>query len=190
MYGGNAMGVELVFRTLLGDLCFVDERESELREELERLRYPGLYGPTGTHGALREHIRGPGDRGEEVGSVFLGIADRLGYVQPDRRLSTAEWKAMRTGLRAAIRSRDWTTEELLARFGEPSIRMGHVFGYASEEQRAGWVFFDFLQPERWDRRDEALLRDARLPATTLARQLVYTPTGVKLKKARSSQMKA
>jgi|SRR5579872_45751 len=187
MYGGSDWGVELFMRNLLSDLCFIDEREQELKHALTELDERGLSSSTGVVGSFRARIANVRDVGNEVASVYAEIAGRLGYLSLQRRLTPAEWKRLRKGLRASCRDRDWRASEVREWFGDPSLEVHTVYCYAPEDRNARWVFFDFADSEarRGGQRDY-VLRNVRIPAASFERELVFTPYGRQHKRTKWS----
>jgi hypothetical protein len=183
MYGGNDSGVEMVLRDLLGDLCFIDEREAELDAVFQEWHERELQRACRPNHVFRERLA-VDDVSNEVASVYAHAAARLGYYEPARRLTPAEWKALRHGLRQAVKERDWTEQEVRDRFGPPSYTNYYVLAYAPEDDRLGWVFFDFewAGGDRLPRNNR--LRNVRIPARQFAREFVFTPFGEPFRKPR------
>jgi hypothetical protein len=124
----------------------------------------------------------------EVTSIYAELAWNLGYLTVDRNLSKAAMKKLRQGLRAKCRERDWHQSEIKEQYGEPSLKIGDVYCYAPETRGERWIFFDFWKEysaKRINSRvivhkkyiEDPILRDVRLPASTLMRGLVFTPFG-------------
>lgn len=183
MYGGSDFGVELVFRNLLADLCFIDEREKELDRAFKSLSERGHFLATGLLGGLGSRIQDVPDLSHEIASVYAEIAARLGFLSLQRRLSSSEWRLLRRGLRSRCRERDWRATQVRATFGEPSLVSDSVYCYAPQDLEAGWVFFDFCSPSDDCVTSRAhILRDVRLPAVSLAREFTFTPHGLQHKR--------
>lgn len=139
MYGGTAFGVELLLDSLLTDLCFIDEQESALPSEIERLKARRLFNSCGVRGAMTDRLsrlqanrQASSSLEDEVASVYAEIGDRLGYLTLERRLDADDWLRLRRcprrrGLefpKEAIRVAD-----ILETFGAPSFTKGMVQAY-------------------------------------------------------------
>jgi hypothetical protein len=180
MYGGNAAGVELRLSCLLHDLCYIDEREDELFQAMDQLRHRRQCTAMGVLGAFRYRIGRDLDVTDEVASVYVALAHRLGYLAVEADLSPAARRALGNGLRARCRARDWRVSEVRDAFGPPTMKIGAVYAYIAPGRTPGWVFFDFDgSSEQWPARDY-LLREVRTPARTFGRELTFTPYGREL----------
>lgn len=185
MYGGADACVQIVLWNLVDALCFIDERDAEAAAIRDNLARRGLFCSTGIVGAFRGRIRNVDDFSSEVASVWAELADRFGYLKLARRLEAGEWRRLRAGLRCLCQTTDLTARDVRERFGEPSLVSLSVYSYAPREPGAQWVHFDFFDPGgTYGRRAEYRLRDARLPASTLSRSLVFTPFGARFRRPR------
>ncbi|MEM7534537.1 MAG: hypothetical protein AAF639_20315, partial [Chloroflexota bacterium] len=176
----------------LANLCFIDEREDALTHRLDTLHQKGIATNARVFGAF--HTVFDYDSIEikklyhEATSIYAEVAWVLGYLTIERTLSKQEWKHLRQGLRTKCKSRDWFQSEIREQFGEPSLKIHNVYCYVSELSQEGWVFFDF-HTEHWEEktkagvtvhtkyRDNPILRNVRLPVSTLRRGIVFTPYG-------------
>jgi hypothetical protein len=196
MFGRSAEGVENLALGLLGDLCFIDEREAD-SDATRHLHM--TYGPTGVSGrfgqifapdALGGRTRSYGRLTNEVASVFAREFHRLGYIELPRLLTDAEWTAIREGLCDYVEG-DYRRSAVIARHGIPSLTVGNdVLCYAAGSSPRDWIYFDCDEPlpaagyppslgiqERrgWPR--DPLLRDIRVPARSFADSLILTTWG-------------
>jgi len=186
MYGGTDWGVWLLLHYLLEDLCFIDQQEDRLRNELDSLWNRDLCRSTGMIGAIKDRIAGA-DFGNEVASIFAPLAFRLGYIDLDRHLDDGEWRRLTKGLRSRVTARDWSPQEISELFGRPSLEIGTIFAYAPGIADASWVYFDFVRPTEMASYNELILRTARLPARAFYRELAFTPFGRLYKRSARQQ---
>ena len=185
-------------RTLMGILCFIDERGPEGKDSLDRLLHS--HGESGVAGAFKAMFEPDGPRRDpylecrfqpEIASVYARAALRLGYSQLERRLAEAEWGALRESL-PEYDSVDCRLSDIVARFGKPGLTFGkRILFYAPEGSDDEWVCFDcFENPAPsgyamgkgtldhkggWPR--DPLLRDIRMPAKHFADSFVLTAWG-------------
>ncbi len=188
MYGDQD-GVQLVLLNLLGDLVYIDERESELELAYSHLEARGMWSATRLIGPFCRRFSRVDSFEDEIASVFAEIAHGLGFLQLDRTLTKSEWNDIRRGARQICRERDWHLSQIKERFGSPSLVIGgswhQVHCYASTTDD-GWVFFDYAnewlntKPARL-RFEDCILRSVRLPTPQFGRGVVYTQYGRQLK---------
>lgn len=178
MYGGTDHCSETVLWYLLHDLFFIDGLDDGWSHISTSLRNRLLSSATGVTSHLKWHLPGVPDVSQEMASIYAYYAVQYGYIKLDRTLSRPEWNYLRRGLRALVTATDLSTDEVIVRFGPPSLRAHRVLAYASEQHGDGWVYFDFDRADRtFPGKAEGILRDARIPATTIARELAFTPYG-------------
>src|SRR5688572_22835445 len=84
MYGGTEWGTELFFGQVLGDLCWIDERE----REWERAKEQYLWGSAFVRGQFFEQHLRITNYLIEIATTYAQVAHMLGYFRPDRLLST------------------------------------------------------------------------------------------------------
>lgn len=189
MWCWDEHSAQLTFLQLLGDICYIDERESELRQARFALERRELVRTQGVGDGFRRRFPEQTDLMEEVVSVYAEVAYDLGYLTLPRLLSEAEWKSLTNGLRGKCRTQDFTLSETLATFGPPTLQVGGCYGptlcYAPLSRESRWIFFDFCSCH-WELakksgRDpyeaDPILRNARIPATVFWRELTLTPHG-------------
>ena len=81
--------------------------------------------------------------------MYAEIAFQMGYLATGRILEPREFGSLRSGLRRTCRTRDLTTEQVLAEFGPPSWSSGTnprypwVFLYIAGRPDFGAIAFDF-----------------------------------------------
>lgn len=187
-----ARGIEFFLLDTLSNVCFIDEREAELNQALDKMNKQEVSTNTGVFGAF--HLSFDYKQFEidqlynEVTSIYAELAWNLGYLTVDRNLSKAAMKKLRRGLRAKCKERNWHQSEIKEQYGEPSLKIGDVYCYAPETRSERWVFFDFWKEYNAKRitsrvivyekyTEDPILRNVRLPANTLKRGLVFTPFG-------------
>lgn len=176
--------LELIAHRVLGDLCFIDERDDEARSVGERLRRFGKLGVTGAF----EAVFGEDCRyGAEVVSVFAQQLAGLGYLDVER-FSEPRWQALTTDLRERYDGVDVRRSGVVADLGEASLvvdkRVLCYVGTGNDE----WIFFDFWEPyvaaydsdrgnfgATWS--EDPLLRDIRVPAAAFDASLILTKYG-------------
>lgn len=165
MYGGTDFGAEMCFYTLLSDLCWIDERETEWK----RLEEEFIWGPGRVLGQLADQEYSMPGYINEVTSTYAQLAHMLGYYLPERLLPTTEWQRLLGSLTDGFFGRDWTESQLHNEFGQPSHEViggdTTVACYAPGDAVDRWVFFDISRkyPHNDDEWFEApILRDVRL----------------------------
>lgn len=185
MYATDGRAYDVQAGTLLADLCFLDERETDGERVREVLRGYGTLGVVGPFEALF----GEGGRYvDEVASVFAEQFHSLGYLAVDRLLDKAGWDELIGSLHDRFDGHDVRRSEVEAAFGPPSLAIGkRVLCYAPSEG-AGWVFFDcYSEPvSRYeaglgrytaDPDHDPLVRSVRRPAEGFDAGLILTLYG-------------
>jgi hypothetical protein len=189
MYAVDGRAYDIQARTLLADLCFLDERDADKDSVHQALRGYGKLGVIGPFTALF----GQDDRYvDEVASVFAEQFHRLGYLAVDRTLDPADWSDLTAGLHQRFDGRDVRRSEVEATYGTPSLIVGkRVLCYAPGNGTA-WAFFDcFAEPVRRYEPDvgtytfepdlDPLVRCVRQPAKTFEAGLILTVYGKMLR---------
>jgi len=185
LYATGGAGFDAQLKALLGDLCFLDEREQDRDSVSEVL---GRYGQTGVVGPFQALFGASGNYVDEVASVWAEQLHRLGYLHVDRLVETDAWHQLLAGLRDRFDGKDVRRSEVEAVYGPPSIVAGkRVLCYAPADN-SGWVFVD-TYPEwtqrylpgkgRYDgeRDDDPLVRSVRAPAPDFESGLTLTLYG-------------
>ncbi|GAA4082576.1 hypothetical protein [Nonomuraea soli] len=185
MYACDGREMETVSRTLLENLCFVDEREDECAAVSRMLgaRY-GKYGVQGPFAAMF----GAGSRCvEEVASVYAEQFHRLGFLQVTRRLDAGPWADLLGMVQNRWAGRDLRLSEIQGSFGTPGLIVGkRILCYVSA--KGDWAFFDCWDdpPKRYVAgegtyeslgEDDPLVRSIRIPAADFESGLVLTLYG-------------
>jgi hypothetical protein len=178
MHGGNDVGVELCMSYVIDELSFIDEREFEWERARDGLIRRGQFSSKGVVGSFHARIAPDHDFGAEVASVCAAAAHQLGYFPLHSTLSAADFRRLRTGLRAACRACDRKVSDVIARFGPPCLQVrGTVLVYFSASDLGSWICFDFDPSSAAWSEYYYRLRNARIPAKTFARELTFTPHG-------------
>lgn len=184
MYASTGSEMQLYAANLLGNLCFLDEREDEFRAATDEL---GKYGKFGVHGPFTAIFGAERRCVPEVASVYAELFHRFGYLSVDRLLTADEWAPF-ADMRDWVADRDIRRGEVEAAFGTPSLVVDkQVLCYVPADG-SGWVFVDC-----WDERTpryqpgqgsfdvpvetDPLVRDIRVPADTFEDGLVLTLFG-------------
>ncbi|MFZ5893623.1 MAG: hypothetical protein ACOY0T_21350 [Myxococcota bacterium] len=157
---GTGQSVEFTIRSQLSDLAFIDGREDDLSQIFQELEDEGLWGALGAWGILCE-LLGPGAHSEVLAALYARAAMRLGYFEPQRKLTEEEWLDLQ-------RAPEWATgdrrsrADVERRFGEPSYRgtsqQPLALGYVRATDSA-WLTFHF------DRSPSSELQWLHLPTT-------------------------
>lgn len=185
MWTSHPQSYDAMARSLLDDLCFLDERDRDLAEIQAVL---GGYGKVGVAGPFIALFGKDCGCVDEVASVFAEQFHRLGYLQLERQHDPEAWRRLTAGLRDRFDSQDVRRSTVEATFGPPSLVVGHrVLCYAPADG-SGWVFFDCFteyhqeyRPETGSyaqRRDsDPLVRAIRHPAADFESGLILTRYG-------------
>jgi hypothetical protein len=186
MHATNGAEAESVAGGLLGDLCFIDEREADhermWRDVLHR------HGSLGVAGAFSAMFGERGRYDAEVVSVYAQAFTALGYLALDRRLSVSELTSVHDAA-LGYQGKDARRSDVVRDVGEPSLTVDRrILCYAGEDDE-GWIAFDCWEPYTplpYDPRkgsfssarpDDPLLRAVRVPADTFAEGVVLTRYG-------------
>ncbi|GIH07855.1 hypothetical protein Rhe02_59220 [Rhizocola hellebori] len=185
MYAADGRAYDVQARTLLADLCFLDEREADQDSVDQVIDGYGKFGVVGPFTAL---FGSEGRYVEEVASVFAEQFHRLGYLAVDRTLSKDAWSELMAGVRERFNEHDVRRSEVDAMYGTPSLIVGQrVLCYAPDDGSA-WVFFDcFAEAVRryepatgaytFEPDHDPLVRCVRTPAKTFDAGLILTVYG-------------
>ena len=155
---------------LVGDLCWVDDREEELNTL--RDRFSRRFGSLGLSAPLEwfRHLRFPPTA--EIASLWAEVMADLGYLEIGAAVDQATWDLVND--RSRWESHDWVRSQIDGTLSPPTLVVGrHVLCYMPPG-RGSWAFLDFdWQPGTSD----PFLRDVRLPAAQAYEGLVFTPYG-------------
>lgn len=187
MWASTGQAFDWMARGLLGDLCFLDEREADQAAVERVLRSYGKLGVAGPFIAMFGEERNCVD---EVASVFAEQFHRLGYLQVERVLDADEWHDLNAGLQRRFDGREVRRGEVEACYGSPSLVIGRrVLCYAGSSNGPGWLFFDCFEDHgpgeyvagagryEWRRNEDPLVRAVRRPAPDFEAGLVLTLYG-------------
>jgi hypothetical protein len=185
MYARDGAAFDAMARTLLADLCFLDEREQDLAAVEAALRGYGKLGVAGPFAAVFGTRR---NCVAEVASIFAEQFHRLGYLQVQRQMDHAEWQHVIGRLRHRFDGRDVRRSEVETEFGQPSLLIDkRVLCYAPSDP-SGWIFIDcFTEYQqryepgtgsyRRQRDEDPLVRAVRQPAPDFESGLILTLYG-------------
>jgi hypothetical protein len=135
MWASTGQAFDMQARGLLGDLCFLDDRDAHYDHVAEVLRAFGKLGVAGPFIALFGKERSCVD---EVASVFAEQFHRLGYLPVDRLLDQLDWDLLIADLRTRFDGQDVRRGEVERQFGPPSLVIGkRILCYASASG-SGW----------------------------------------------------
>jgi hypothetical protein len=185
MWAADGRAFDMLANRLMGDLCFLDEREQDLDDVRKVLHGYGKLGVVGPFNALfgkdRSYVA-------EVASVFAEQFYRLGYLPVDRLLEAEEWGHLTANMGETFDGCDMRRSEVEASFGSPSLSVDkRVLCYAPADM-SGWVFVDCFAEYhseyvagsgsyegRLD--DDPLVRAVRCPGGDFASGLILTLYG-------------
>jgi len=190
MFGG-----EMALRWFLGDLAWIDGRDSPGDSISGCFESVGAWSPTGVCGAFARLFGGK-VRDHEVAAAFVyaDLAGTWGYLAPERTVTRDEYVRLRGEAPAWTTSADRTIPDLVDAFGEPSLWRPKYnpwyptsVAYVSEDQPDPLIVFDFWQETAWQDRPhtsrfgpEPILRNVRRRADRFEDGFTFTPTGTTL----------
>ncbi|WP_344167454.1 hypothetical protein [Kribbella lupini] len=153
---------ETLFRRLVEDLCFLDERDPAPMLDDDRLR----YGSQGVLGGFRRLFGRDGRYVAEVASVYAEYLHRLGYLE----VELVDWQLLAQAARAGLR--ELGREEVEAAYGRPSLLIDSRIGcYVSAD---GWLYVDYVGEPAEQLR---LVRSVRVSAESFDGGVFLTPYG-------------
>ncbi|MFI7699986.1 hypothetical protein [Nonomuraea sp. NPDC049480] len=139
MYARDGREMETVGRTLLENLCFIDEREDDFAA-IDRM-FADRYGKHGVHGPFAAMFGADRRCVEEVASVYAEHFHRLGYLQVAHELDEGRWAGLLGTVRNRFEGQDVRRSEVQAAFGPPGLVVGkRILCYVSTT--GDWAFFD------------------------------------------------
>jgi len=186
MYAAAGREMEFACRDALGDLAFIDERDTEHEAARERLHF---YGKRGVVGAFDAVFGTASNHVAEVASVFAEIFHSFDYLEIGPKRDQSEWEEMCSGLVGAHAMTDTRRSAVLERYGKPTLVVDtRVLCYVSDALPARWIFFDCWEPRGEVYQEgkggilsqphaDPLLRDIRVPSTRFDSSLVLTLWG-------------
>lgn len=118
MYAIDGRAYDVQARTLLADLCFLDERDADNEGVNQVLRGYGKLGVIGPFTAL---FGKDGRYVDEVASVFAEQFHRLGYLPVDRMLDPSAWSELIASLCVRFDGHDVRRSEVETAYGKPSL---------------------------------------------------------------------
>jgi hypothetical protein len=160
MYAATGQGMDTLCHCLLGDLCFLDDRDDDFDGATRMLR---SYGKLGVAGPFEVIFARPRCQAE-VAAAYAEIFHRLGYLTLDRQIARAEWEQLAGSLRGWFDGRDVRRSQAEQLLGTPSLRVdkGAVLCYAPAEAQPGWLFVD-CPPASTTRYDDGMFVSADDP---------------------------
>jgi hypothetical protein len=140
MYARDGREMQTVAGQLLGDLCYLDDRDEDarrVREDLDRYGKHGVQGPfVALFGQQNRYVA-------EVASVYAEHFWRLGYLDVENTLAPLRWRRLITGLRKRFEEQDVRRSEVEETYGSATLVVDRrVLCYASAAASDRWVFFD------------------------------------------------
>ncbi len=144
MHCGSGESADLYYSTILLDLCWIDDRESDFATVSRDL----LHGCRSVFGQLHyQQLAIPDHYGNEIASTYAQAAYRLGYYAPIRVLADGEFQELRDSLDQKFFSTDHTESEIVSRFGQPTVEViggpTTVHCYGCCNVNVDWVYFDY-----------------------------------------------
>jgi hypothetical protein len=141
---GSGESADLYFSTILSDLCWIDDRESDFAPVCHDL----LHGCRRVFGQFYfQQLSIPDHFANEIASTYAQAAYRLGYYKPMRVLIDSEFEELRNSIGQTFLSADHTESEIVSRFGQPTHEVvggqTTVHCYGCCVRNADWVFFDY-----------------------------------------------
>jgi hypothetical protein len=185
MWATDGLAFDVLARGLIGELCFLDERDPELDAVHAVL---GGYGNLGVVGPFIALFGKDRNYVAEVASVFAEQFHRLGYLPVHRLLDTDEWDHLTSGIRNRFENHDLRRSEVESDFGSPSLVIGNRILCYAPADASGWVFVDCFAEHHdeytpgvgryeWRRDDDPLVCAIRQPAEDFESGLTLTLYG-------------
>jgi hypothetical protein len=195
MYAHDQYGVENHFLSILYDLSFIDDRESDLEIQLDTLREKGLMSPQRVAGRLPDYFSEVQCFSNEISSIYAEIAYNLGYLTLENLFVTEKWEEIYLNINDLCRNQDQHVNDIITQFGKPSIEIGTIWrpihAYVCDDHKKGWICFDYWNEDlnnfdsepdnRFKFKTNPILRNVRLPKELFKNGIVYTPYGNSLK---------
>jgi hypothetical protein len=187
MFGG-----ELALRWFLGDLAWIDGRDSPGGDDIaEFFKATGAWSPTGVRGAFARMFGGAArDHEEAAAFAYADLARAWGYLAPGCTIPRGEYARLRRDAPPWVASADRTLPDLVDAHGEPSLwrpkynpRFPVSVAYVCEDQSDPLIVFDFWQETDRDNSlfgPEPVLRNLRWRADRFEEGFTLTPTGATL----------
>jgi hypothetical protein len=190
MYGG-----EMALQWFLGDLAWIDGRDSAGESVAESFESIGAWSSTGVRGAFARLFGGAArDHEAAAAFVYADLARTWGYLAPERTVTRDEYARLRVEAPTWTASADRTIPDLVGAFGQPSLwrpkynpRYPTSVAYVSGDPSDPLVVFDFWQETDWQDRSrpsrfgsEPALRNVRWRADRFDEGFTCTPTGTTL----------
>ncbi|WP_412538708.1 hypothetical protein R8Z50_22990 [Longispora sp. K20-0274] len=181
MWGG-----EITLGLFLDAVAFIDGRPEEWSRDQDELRTSGAFTSIGVRGGFAAVLPGHDCEGATA-SVYGDIAYKRGWLSAERVLPDGLFRRLRSGAEWLIR--DWSLDEVLAVFGEPSVWFGganprfpKTLAYAGADRADGLVCLHFASTYDWQADPPApdtppILLAARHGVGPFPERFTFTPTG-------------
>lgn len=174
MHCGSGESADLYYSTILLDLCWIDDRESEFATVSRDL----LHGCRRVFGQFYfQQLAIPDHFGNEIASTYAQAAYRLGYYKPIRVLTDSEFDELRNSIDQHFFSADHTESEIVTRFGQPTHEVlggqTTVHCYGCCDKNVDWIYFDYsrcnppTEPHLCNFFADPMLRDIRRASTNI-----------------------
>lgn len=116
-------GDETALLLLIDALAFVEGQVPAWHAERDRLSADGAFTALGVRGAYNQILPDDQRHYDAVASIYAEIAHRRDWLILDRALSGVDYDRLRDTVEAWC-SRDRSFADVLATFGDPSVRLG------------------------------------------------------------------
>lgn len=185
MYGG-----EPALWTIFDHLFYLEDNDYGFDDLRNSWRDRNAFTPTGLKGPLRQYFP------EEVitsaeASIYAEAARNRGWLRPDRTLTPAEYADLLESIEP-FAADNRTRTEILAQFGDPSIRFGGswagtALAYGTADVADPMVFFHLWSGDEpgaepiWPQRREPQLLAIRYGTGRFPNAFHFTPEGIRLR---------
>jgi hypothetical protein len=194
----TSFGGEVSILSMMEFMAFVDDREDEWKQHRKELRETGAFLSTGIHGGFHKATRQSKRTDLQPASVYTLLAFRMGYLDNAKTgplLLADQYDKLIVDLSWQFFKEDWTSLQILDRFGEPTFRWGSndnypcIFLYLDRSEPNRFCYFDFWAEFHKDENGCNVpgkhgllprLRNVRLPAETFREQFTFTRFGEQL----------
>lgn len=175
--------LEMQIRTLIADLRFIDEIETdEERPIVNELVRAGMYYPVnvinGVSNIFRNLVPDMDRYMEYVSSVYAREASKAGYLKLDNILSPSQFEALVQRIITGEFSHGYNKERLLQHLPQPSYIVSRtVLCYATSDEESGWIYFDLPVSYDEDKGYQDILMSIRWPSKSFEDGFQLTKEG-------------